>query len=80
MAQDRLHKVLAHAGFGSRRKCEEMILAGEVRVDGNVVRTLGVKVDPAEQTIQCGGRSLRFEPPQVLLLNKPRGYVCTAKD
>ncbi|HZN61984.1 MAG TPA: S4 domain-containing protein, partial [Planctomycetota bacterium] len=47
MALERLHKVLAHAGFGSRRSCEKRIAGGEVEVDGKIVTEMGVKVDPS---------------------------------
>ena len=77
---ERLHKVLAHAGFGSRRSCEEMILAGEVMVDGKPVEELGVKVDPAKQKIVCQGRPVQAEAPIVIAVNKPRGYVSTTRD
>jgi 23S rRNA pseudouridine2605 synthase len=80
MTAARLHKVLAHAGFGSRRRCEERILAGEVTVEGRVVTELGLKADPAKQDVRCAGKRVRPEPPMVVLLNKPRGYVCTTRD
>lgn len=78
--KERLHKILAHAGFGSRRKCEERILAGDVRIDGKVVTELGIQLDPSEHDVRCGGKPVKSEPRVVLLLNKPRGYVCTTSD
>jgi len=80
MPLDRLHKVLAHAGFGSRRSCEKRIAAGEVEVDGKVVTEMGVKVDPARQKIKCGGKYLRLPDPVYFLLNKPKGVVTTLSD
>jgi pseudouridine synthase len=80
MAAERLHKVLAGAGFGSRRRCEEMIQAGLVTVDGRTVRELGVKVDPQRQKVACAGRIVRPVRPVTLLLNKPRRVVTTASD
>ncbi len=77
---ERLHKVLAHAGFGSRRKCEQLIVAGAVQVDGRTVTELGVKVDPARQKIKCGDRYLKAAPPVAYILNKPRGVVTTTND
>jgi len=80
MASDRLHKVLARAGFGSRRKCEELIAQGAVTVDGKVVREMGVQVDPARQRISCGGDPVRQERPVTILLNKPKNVVTTVRD
>jgi len=77
---ERLHKILAHAGLGARRKCEGLIRAGKVAVNGAVVREVGTKVDPKSDDIRCDGRKIRPEPRVVLLLNKPRGYVCTTSD
>jgi|Deesub1362A_J573_1020465.scaffolds.fasta_scaffold01391_4 pseudouridine synthase len=81
MAQERLQKILARAGVASRRKAEELILAGRVAVDGRVVRELGTKADPARQRITVDGRPL--PPPQgrrYWLVHKPRGVVSTARD
>ncbi len=79
--KERLQKVLARAGICSRRKAEAHILAGRVRVDGEVVATLGVKVDPACQQIEFDGQPVRLpEEKLYLLLNKPRGVVCTLHD
>ncbi len=72
---ERLQKVLAEAGIASRRKAEEMILAGRVRVNGKVVDTLGAKVDPAHDTILADNQPVRIENKIYLALNKPRGYI-----
>lgn len=80
MALERLHKVLAHAGFGSRRACEALIRTGAVLVDGKVVTEMGVKVDPAKQKIKCGDRYVRPAARVAYVLNKPRGVVSTTKD
>ncbi len=78
---ERLQKLIARAGIASRRRAEQLILAGAVRVNGQVVTELGTKADPAEDSIQVNGRVLRFpERPLYLLLNKPRGVVTTASD
>ncbi|MBL8799259.1 MAG: rRNA pseudouridine synthase [Planctomycetia bacterium] len=77
---ERLQKVLAHAGVGSRRHCEELILAGRVRVDGAVVRELGTRVDPAQQKLSVDGQAVRAEKLVYWLVNKPRGYLCTNHD
>ena len=80
MVLERLHKVLARAGFGSRRSCEKRIAAGEVEVDGRLVTEMGVKVDTARQKIKCGGKYLRAPATLTLLLNKPKGVVTTLSD
>ncbi|MEE4136471.1 MAG: pseudouridine synthase [Desulforhopalus sp.] len=77
----RLHKFLAHSGLCSRRRAEEYIAAGRVRVDGVVVTTPGSQVDPAGQTVTCDGRLINLvEQKLYFLLNKPPGYVTTAHD
>ncbi len=81
MAEERLQKIISQAGIASRRAAEKMILEGRVRVDGKVVRELGTKVNPAAHTISVDGRPLKGEEQHVyLLLNKPKGYLSTAKD
>ena len=75
----RLQKVLAAAGVGSRRACEELIAQGRVAVDGTVI-TLGAKADPT-QVITVDGERIHTNPALVyLLLNKPTGVVTTASD
>lgn len=76
---ERLQKVLAHAGVGSRRHCEELITAGRVTVDDRPVRELGVKVDPG-QKICVDDVPIQQERPVYWLVNKPRGYLCTNHD
>ena len=77
----RLQKLLATSGVASRRKCEELMLAGEVEVDGEVVTRLGTKVDPATAVIRVSGKRLPPASPNVyLVLNKPRGVVSTMSD
>lgn len=77
---ERLHKVLASAGVGSRRHCEEMILAGRVEVDGQTVVELGLKVNPARQKIYVDGEPLRRPRRVYYLVNKPPGVVSTNYD
>jgi 23S rRNA pseudouridine2605 synthase len=77
---ERLNKILAHAGIGSRRHCEELIVRGRVRVDGQVVRELGTKVDPAHQKVSVDDTPIKLEKPVHWLVNKPRGYLCTNHD
>src|SRR6516164_3631839 len=76
---ERLQKLLAHAGVGSRRQCEELISAGRVTVDGHAVRELGTKVRP-DQRICVDGQAVRAERPVYWLVNKPKGYLCTNRD
>ena len=77
----RLQKLLAQSGVASRRKCEELMLAGLVEVDGEVVTRLGTKVDPTTAVIRVDGKRLPPVSPHVyLVLNKPRGVVSTMSD
>lgn len=77
MKGERLQKILARAGFGSRRSCEKLITGGEVRVDGVVVTELGTRADPGRQEIVCGGRPVRLPDLLVFALYKPRGVLST---
>ncbi|MDQ3105722.1 MAG: rRNA pseudouridine synthase [Actinomycetota bacterium] len=77
----RLHKLLAQSGVASRRRCEKLMLAGRVEVDGEVVTRLGVKVDPARSVIRVDGARLPpVSPYAYLALNKPTGVVATMSD
>jgi 23S rRNA pseudouridine2605 synthase len=76
---ERLHKVLAHAGVGSRRHCEALIAAGRVAVDGHVVHELGTKVEPG-QRLEVDGEPVHAERVVYWVVNKPRGYLCTNRD
>ncbi len=78
---ERLQKIIASAGICSRRAAEQLIAAGRVTVNGQVVTELGCKADPAQSVIAVDGKVLRLEEEKVyLLLNKPRGYVTTLSD
>lgn len=78
---DRLQKVLAAAGLGSRRACEELIEAGRVSVDGEVVRTQGRRVDPKTAVIHVdGSRVILDENLVYLAFNKPKGVLSTMAD
>ena len=81
-ARVRLNKFLASQGVASRRKCDELILAGRVFVDGKVVRELGVRVDPATQEVEVDGQVFRAHGARqrYYLLNKPKGVVCTNEE
>lgn len=80
MTQVRLQKFLASAGVTSRRKAEELITAGRVRVNGAVVKELGTKVDPAADRVLVDGRRIDSAEQVWIALNKPRGYVTTRAD
>ncbi|MEN6458638.1 MAG: pseudouridine synthase [Thermoguttaceae bacterium] len=76
----RLQKVLAAAGLGSRRQCEELITSGRVEVDRQVVVELGTRVDPASQQVRVDGVALTSPKLEYYAVNKPTGVVCTARD
>jgi 23S rRNA pseudouridine2605 synthase len=77
----RLHKLLARSGVASRRACEELMLEGEVTVDGEVVTRLGTKVDPLTAVIRVSGQRLPPVSPHVyLVLHKPTGVVSAMSD
>ncbi len=80
MTQVRLQKFLAECGTGSRRKMEQFIKEGRVRVNGQVVTELGRKIDPSVDQIEVNRRPVRAAPKGVVLLNKPRGVVSTLSD
>jgi len=77
---ERLQKILAAAGVASRRKCEELIMAGQVQVNGETVTTLGAKADPAVDVITVNGKRIKSESKLYLMLNKPKGVITSAKD
>ncbi|MEM1304688.1 MAG: pseudouridine synthase, partial [Planctomycetota bacterium] len=77
---ERLQKVLAAAGIGSRRECELLITEGRVEVDDRVVTELGAKVDPATQRIHVDGEPLPQTRRVYFAVNKPEGFVSTARD
>jgi 23S rRNA pseudouridine2605 synthase len=77
----RLQKVLAAAGIGSRRVCEELIAAGRVSVDGEAVVAMGMRVDPATAVIHVDGARINVRDDLVYLaLNKPRGVLSAMSD
>lgn len=76
---ERLQKAIAESGYCSRRKAEELILAGKVSVNGELVKNLGVKVSGSD-LISIDGKLLTKEEKEYYIINKPRGVVCTADD
>ncbi len=78
--EERLQKYLAECGVASRRKCEEIILAGKVKVNGQVVIELGTKVISGKDKVEIDGKEILLEKKVYILLNKPVGYVTTVSD
>jgi 23S rRNA pseudouridine2605 synthase len=77
---ERLNKLLAHAGVGSRRHCDERISTGRVKIDGVPVRELGLRVDPAARQIAVDDVPVKLERTVYWLVHKPPGYLCTSND
>jgi 23S rRNA pseudouridine2605 synthase len=82
--QERLQKLIAQAGIASRRAAEQLIAAGEVSVNGEIVTELGTKADPETDHIKVSGKLIN---PKIgkrekvyILLNKPKGYLSSAAD
>ena len=82
MEQIRLQKYLAEAGIASRRKCEEYIVQGKVKVNGKIMTELGSKVVPGKDKIEFNGKEITIKNNErtYILLNKPIDYVTTVKD
>ena len=78
--KERLSKFLSQAGVASRRKADELILAGKIKVNGQVVNKLGAKVDPQNDEVMVNGRLVKEEEKVYYVLNKPLDYVCTVSD
>jgi len=80
MAVERVQRALARAGFGSRRACEDLIVAGRVEVNGKVA-ALGDRVDPERDAVRVDGRAISVDPGlRYLALHKPRGVTTTMRD
>ena len=82
MEQIRLQKFLADNGIASRRKCEELIMQGMIRVNGEQINTLGTKIDPNKDIVEFNGKQIKNSKKEYtyILLNKPIDYVTTVKD
>ncbi len=79
--EERLQKIMAAAGIASRRKSEELIVSGRVRINGQIVTELGTKADPDRDHIRVDGKLLKgSEKHRYYMLNKPKGYVTTVSD
>ncbi|WP_077213848.1 23S rRNA pseudouridine(2605) synthase RluB [Bacillus dakarensis] len=76
---ERLQKVIAHAGFASRRKAEQLIIEGQVKVNGKVVKELGIKVSSSDR-VEVNGIPVEREEPVYYLFYKPRGVISSVKD
>ena len=81
MEKIRLQKYLADCGIASRRKSEELIKQGQVKVNGKTITELGTKVIPNKDSVEYNGKKIELKKEYVyILLNKPIGYVTTVKD
>ncbi|MEW6201100.1 MAG: pseudouridine synthase [bacterium] len=76
----RLQKILAEAGFGARRKCELIIAAGRVKVNGTLITEEGTKVDPQKDVIEVDGTAIHAQRKVYIMLNKPPGCITTVND
>ncbi|XDD51989.1 pseudouridine synthase [Leptospira sp. WS92.C1] len=78
----RINRYLADCGLGSRRKTEELILNGQITVNGILVKDLGIRVRPDTDVVSFQGKVVRpnVEPKVLLILNKPAGYLCSHQD
>lgn len=79
--EERLQKFLANSGVASRRKCEELIASGKIKVNGMIITELGKKINPEKDVVEYNGKIIKENNEKIyILLNKPIGYVTTVKD
>lgn len=78
--QERLQKYIARCGYASRRKAEELIIAGKVQVNGKFVTELGRKINPTVDRIKVEGKLLEIEPLEYYIFNKPKGVITSVTD
>jgi 23S rRNA pseudouridine2605 synthase len=79
--EERLQKFMARCGVASRRKCEELILAGKVKVNKEIIRELGTKINPSIDKVEVEGVLIKPEEKKLYIaLSKPVGYITTVKD
>ena len=76
---ERLQKVIAQSGVTSRRKAEELITSGKVKVNGNIVTELGTKVSNKDK-IEVNNQIIEKEPREYYILNKHRGYIISTRE
>ena len=77
----RINKFLAHAGLGSRRSCEQLVLESKIRVNGKIIKDLATNIDPQNDIVEYKNQKLRLSSNKIyLMLNKPVGYLVTAAD
>jgi 23S rRNA pseudouridine2605 synthase len=78
--QERLQKIISQAGIASRRHAEELMLAGKVKVNGNIIRELGTKADAQKDKIEVNGKPIKIQKLIYLMMNKPKRYLTTRDD
>ena len=79
--EERLQKYMARCGIASRRKCEEIILEGKIKVNGTVITEVGTKIDPEKDIVEYNNNIIKVEEKKVyIMLNKPEGYITSVKD
>ncbi|MDV4151784.1 pseudouridine synthase [Clostridium sp. AL.422] len=79
--EERLQKYMARCGVASRRKCEEIILSGKVKVNDNIINELGAKINPERDVVYYDGKIIKPEENKVyIMLNKPEGYITSVSD
>ncbi len=79
--EERLQKYMARCGVASRRKCEEIILSGKVKVNNEIVNELGVKINSEVDIVSYDGKIIKPEEKKLyIMLNKPEGYITSVKD
>lgn len=80
MSTVRIQRLLASAGYGARRACEEFVIQGRIAVNGKVVRELPLLVDPERDRVTVDGKQVHGEPLVYFIVNKPKGVFCTNND
>ena len=79
--EERLQKYIARCGVASRRKSEELILAGKIKVNGIAITELGTKINPESDIVEYEGKVIKVEEKKVyIMLNKPEGYITSLSD
>lgn len=79
--EERLQKYMARCGIASRRKCEEIILDGKIKVNGTIITEVGTKIDPEKDIVEYNNSIIKVEEKKVyIMLNKPEGYITSVKD